>query len=119
MVKVVYEGRAKRIVWVEDAPSQFRGEEFFQQVDVKAQARLFALFKRFGDVGKIVNEEKFRHEEDGIYCFKSGQMRAFCFFDGRDVLVTSATIKKRRRLTRSELDRAKRIRARYLERRST
>ena len=115
MVKVVYAGQEKRILWVEDGPGQFRGEEFFLEIDVKGQARLFALFKRFADVGRIVNEEKFRHEEDGIYCFKSGQLRIFCFFDGRDVLVTSGTIKKRRRLKRTELDRAKRIRNTYLE----
>jgi phage-related protein len=110
MSNIHYVGSSKRIVWAVEGSKKMRGKEFFETLTVQDRAKAQALFERMGDHGEIRNTEKFRHEEEGIYCFKSFQVRFPCFFDGSDVVVTHGLRKKADKMPRTELDRAKRIR---------
>lgn len=87
-----------------------RGKDYFDDLTTADQAKIWALIERMGDTGEIRNVEKFRHEGDGLYCFKSFKRRLMCFLDGNDVVITHGFTKKRDRLDKRELDRAKRIR---------
>lgn len=59
------------------------------------------------------NEEKFKSLVDGLFEFKSWQLRLICFFDDGFVVCTHGYIKKRRDAPRYEIDRARRMRAAY------
>ncbi len=68
-----------------------------------------ALFSRMGDMGKIHDEEKFKHEQDKIYAFKIHQSRIYCFRDGNDWVLTNGCFKKRNKADPTEIVRAVRI----------
>lgn len=72
------------------------------------------MLRDFSDRGEIRNTEKFNHEKDGIYAFKSFRVRILCFFlpgaSKRTVVLTHGFIKKREELPSKELEKALRIR---------
>lgn len=75
------------------------------------QAKFAALFARLAEEGQIFNNEKFRNEGNGIYCFKISGRRMPCFMAGSDVYITHGFIKGPDRVQREEMRRAERIRA--------
>lgn len=111
---VAYDGKEKRVVWAVGEADEAKGKDYFDALPQNQQAKLFALFVRFGDLGRITNPEKFRHEEDGLFCFKSFQQRLMCFIDGRDVVITHGFTKKSPKIPRSELQRGDRLRHEYI-----
>lgn len=113
VIQVAYRGREKRVVWTPDVSGRMHGKEYYEKLADKERGAFFALFRWMGDVGEIRNEEKFRHEEDGIYVFKTKRHRLLCFLDGRDVVVTHGIKKQKGKLHRKELQRSQRIRRHY------
>ncbi len=74
------------------------------------QAKLMRLFALLGDEGRITNPEKFGNLKEGLFEFKSFQIRMPCRFDwGGLVIVSHGFIKKRSRAPRQEIERARRI----------
>lgn len=64
-----------------------------------------ALFKLIADSGWINNREKFKKLEDGVYEFKSFQLRFLGDFDGRGrFVVVHGLRKKKDKLSASDLD---------------
>ncbi len=60
-----------------------------------------------GDIGKILNIQKFRNEGDGIYAFKPKPDRFLCFFcSGKKVIITNAFVKKQDKLPPNEKKKA-------------
>lgn len=89
---------------------------FFAELRDQDKRKLRALFDFIADQGPPRNPTKFRHEEDGIYAMKQGQVRIYCFFDaGRMIVVTHGTIKKKQKADPEDLKRAKRLREEYLK----
>lgn len=115
MLELIYSGRARRISWSSDASGRYRGKEYYDRLQVRDQAKFFALFEHLGDHGTLRNEEKFRYEADGIFVLKISGHRLFSFMHGMEVLITHGAKKQRRRLDRKQLDRAARIRKGYLD----
>lgn len=68
---------------------------------------MMALFKRIGDTGKIHNREKFKHIADGLFEFKSFQIRMICFHrsDG-EIIVTRGFRKKSQKTNKNEIAKA-------------
>lgn len=89
---------------------------FIEDLPIADQAKVTRLFKQMAEAGEIRNEEKFVHEEDGIFAFKSFKVRIYCFFDsGKLLLLTHGVIKKQRKARPQDIRHAKDIRDAYLE----
>ena len=53
--------------------------DYFEMLSNERKKKLVHLFCVLGDIGKIFNEEKFRHEGDQVYAIKSTDDRFLCF----------------------------------------
>ena len=92
-------------------------ESFFEGLTEADQKQVDAILERMADHGPILNVEKSRELEDGIYEFKTKNVRIFWFYDeGRIVLISHGKMKNaltKNSSYRPEVDRAKRLRARW------
>jgi hypothetical protein len=76
--------------------------EFLDGLPKSDRRKLDVLFEYLGEHGKITNPEKFKKVEDGIWEFKSFQIRILCFYaPGRQVMLCNWEIKKRDNLKES------------------
>jgi len=79
---------------------------FLDELPPSDRRKLDVLFERLGEHGRITNPEKFRKltGSDGIYEFKSFQIRLLCFF-GREksVQLAHALVKKKDRHAPSDI----------------
>jgi len=91
------------------------GKDFFSGLDVRDQTKLLALFRLFADSGKIMNREKFKKIDSDLFEFKSFQIRMFCLIESGRVVITHGAIKKRDDLSKSDIQRAERIKIEYKE----
>ncbi len=67
--------------------------------------------------GEIRNIQKFRHEGDGIYAFKSPPDKFLCFFfEGSKIIVTNAFQKKSDKLSPNDKKKALRYKDDYSRR---
>jgi phage-related protein len=112
--KIAFVGVGARIVWA--GSHRFLAEDYLNGLEIQAKSRAEALFKKMAAEGKIWNEEKFRHEGDGIYCFKPQGHRFPSFRDGNDYVVTHGFKKQSGKMPQNEMDRAKEARRQYKER---
>lgn len=104
---IAYHGQAFTIEWYYDTKEVSIAKNYFHQLSQERQDKLFVLFKRMGDIGKINNITKFRNEGDKIYAFKPQPDRFLCFFfTGKKIIVTNAFMKKQDKLPESEKERA-------------
>ncbi len=102
------------VVFAVDAKGNLPAAAFWKKELKPEERRKFMnLFRRLCSVGKIVNPEQFKHEEDGIYAFKIFQKRLYCFQLGPCWHITNGCTKKKNKADPTELSRAKRIRSEY------
>ncbi|HAO21576.1 MAG TPA: hypothetical protein DCQ37_14600 [Desulfobacteraceae bacterium] len=113
IAKILAKGKKFDIFEIEkNAKSEVR--TFFKTLDSKDKERLLKKIEYIADNGAPKNEEKFRHEGDGIYAIKHNQIRIYCFFDsGRMILLTHGFIKKQQKADPNQLKRAKKIKEIY------
>ena len=91
-------------------------KDFFSELPQDLKSRLARIIEHIADHGAPRNQQKFKHEEDGIYAIKQGQARVYCFFDAdRVILLTHGALKKQRKANPEDLARAKRLRDAYLK----
>jgi hypothetical protein len=101
---------------VRQGRSLFR--EFFDSLTKQQQAKVLRILERIADHGPPRNEEKFVHEEDGIYAIKDFKVRIYCFYDRESlILLTHGAIKKGNKAKPEDLRRAKRLRGEYVRKR--
>ncbi|OFZ18847.1 MAG: hypothetical protein A2Z20_02470 [Bdellovibrionales bacterium RBG_16_40_8] len=94
-------------------------EEWLESQSPKMQQKLAALFAMLGDIGKIFNEQKFKHLSDTsqLFEFKADQGRVLCFFFiGKRVILTHGFLKKSDKIPKGEIDRAENIKADFTAR---
>lgn len=93
--------------------------EFMDGLERPDQKKVVALLRRAADFGPPINEEKFKKlNSEGIYEFKSYQIRIFCMFEkGRIIILTHGFVKKSGKTPRNEIERATRLLAEYHGRR--
>jgi hypothetical protein len=93
-------GRFYSIVAMDLADGSCPVGDFLDGLSAGDRRKLDVLFERLGDHGRITNPEKFRKlaDSEGIFEFKSFQIRILCFF-GRDrtVQLAHALVKKKDR----------------------
>lgn len=76
--------------------------------------RLVRLLDWMTDVGRIINEEKFKRLTPDIHEFKThGGVRVLCFFDGRCMIILTNGFKKKKRYV-DEITKAENLRLTYL-----
>ena len=61
------------------------------------RTKVMALLEYIAEHGPPCNEEKFRHEGNGIYALKTKGARLYGFFDGQKTLVLTHGFKKHAR----------------------
>lgn len=113
---LIYKGEHFSVYFHAQAEDSSSVHDYFESCDDVTQASLLFLVKTIADIGRIYDETKFRIEdrENKIYCFKPRGERFFCFFfAGKKLIITSAYIKKKQKLDRSELRKAIQIRREY------
>jgi phage-related protein len=89
--------------------------DFIEGLERPDQKKVVALLQRAADFGPPINEEKFKKlNSEGIYEFKSYQVRIFCAFEkGRIIILTHGFAKKSGKTPRHEIERATRLLAEY------
>jgi phage-related protein len=114
---IAYEGTEFKIEWYFDEKGESQALDFLMNLPANEQRKVFYLFKRLGDFGKIHDITKFRNEGDSIYAFKPQPHRFLSFFfEGNKVIVTNAFRKKSQKLPQSEKDKALKLKENYLTR---
>jgi len=87
------------------------------------RAKVMALLEYVVEHGPLLNEEKFRHEGNGVYALKTSTVRLYGFFDGQRQIVLTHGFKKHARggkkVQARERERAERMRAMLLAERAS
>lgn len=110
--RVIYPGMRFRIAFARDYDGSYPAEEFFDQLPKADQAKLVSLFRILGDHGKYSNPQKFGDLEDGLYEFKSFQIRmpyAYAQYEKGLLLITHGFWKKKDKTPHSQIERARKI----------
>ena len=114
---IAYRGSAYTIEWYFDESGQSQALEYLMALSPDMQKKVFYLFKRIGDFGKISDITKFRNEGDKIYAFKPQPDRFLSFFvQDKTIIVTNAFRKKSDKLPETEKAKAVKNRDNYLKR---
>src|ERR1017187_4158719 len=110
--RVAYNGSVFAIAFAKEKSGACPACEFFDELSQLDKAKLMALFLIAGDHGKFYNPEKFGDLGDGLYEFKSYQIRmpfAYAKNERGLILVTHGFIKKKDKTPKEEITRAWRI----------
>lgn len=105
--KLVYGGARFQIELLVSDDGKCQVNEFLEELDASDRRKLDVLFEYLGEQGRISNKEKFKKLEgtDGLYEFKSFQIRLICFYTSdKRVIVCRALKKKRDKHDRTDLD---------------
>jgi hypothetical protein len=116
----VYQGCIKSIELLVDESGFSDVQQFLDELDASDRRKLDVLFCLMGDKGRIATPEKFKKIEgsDGIFEFKSFQIRLLCFFtrDSR-VIICKALRKKKDRHNGQDISFAEECKRRFQEKR--
>ena len=98
-------------------------KDFLISLDSKIRAKLARAISRLQKNGTELREPFSKHLENGIFelrvSFSSNTSRVlYFFFAGRNVILTNGFIKKTQKTPRSEIEKAKRYREDYTNRRN-
>ena len=110
--RVAYQGAAFAVAFARERSGACPACEFFDGLSLLDKAKLMALFQIAGDHGKFHNPEKFGGLGDGLYEFKSFQIRmpfAYARNERGLILITHGFIKKKDKTPKEEITRAWRI----------
>jgi len=111
--RYIYQGARFDVAFALENSGSCPGEAFLNDLSKPNQAKLMTLFRRLGDHGRISNPEKLGNLKDGLYEFKSHQIRMpFAYAtkpETRLVIITHGFIKKSPKADDSEITRAWRI----------
>jgi phage-related protein len=114
---IAYKGNCCTIEWYYDESGHSQPFEYLMNLSSEMQKKVFYLFKRMGDIGKINDITKFRNEGDQIYAFKPQPDRFLSFFvKDKVIIITNAFRKKSDKLPINEKLKALRNKADYFKR---
>lgn len=112
-----YSGRSFTIEAMRLPDGSYPAGEFLDELPASDRRKLDVLFEMLGEHGQIRNREKFKKLEgsDGIFAFKSHQIRIPCFFaPDRRVILCFGLIKKQDKYSREDIRRAEELRRTFL-----
>lgn len=111
---VIYCGSKFKIVFARDSTGSCPAQVFFDACSSQDKARLMHLFRILSEteLGAPKNPEKFGVPDNGLFEFKSFQIRMPFSYARREkglVLISHGFVKKRDKTSPAEIERAKRI----------
>ena len=96
-------------------------EEFIDEQDARTKKKIYDDFDFLKSIGPKAREPKVKFLGDGIFELRINQGKyiriLYFFFSGRKIVVTNGFVKQTNKTPRNEIERAKRYRADYIERR--
>jgi len=114
---IAYEGIYYTIEWYYNESGKSQSLDYLMKLKPGMQRKVFYLFKRICDNGKINDITKFRNEGDKIYAFKPQPDRFLSFFvKDKTIIITNAFRKKTDKLPENEKAKALKYREDYLQR---
>ncbi len=114
---LAYKGLKFTIEWYVDENGNSQSRDYLLDLDKTSQQKVFYLFKRMADFGKINDITKFRNEGDSIFAFKPQPERFLSFFvKDNKIIVTNAFRKKSNKLPKNEKEKALKYKTNYLKR---
>jgi len=119
ITRLAYKGEAFSIEFYVASDGTSLAQDWLESQPLKMQQKFAALFVRLGDVGRIFNEQKFKHltGTDQLFEFKADQGRMLCFFCiGKRVILTHGFLKKGAKTPKKEIERTERVKADFLRR---
>lgn len=108
--RVARHGLKHTIVFLVDKNGCCPGGEFFDALDLRNRIKLQALFQIAGDYANFSNSEKFGRLGDGLFEFKSFQIRmpfAHSCIERQTIVITHGFIKKKQKTPVAEIERAR------------
>lgn len=115
--KKCFEGQKKCIELLYEEDSSCQTDNFLNSLDPKDRRKVDVLFELMGEKGSISNKEKFKKLEgsEGIFEFKSFQVRLLCFMTpGRRVIVCRGLLKKKDKHDKADISFAESCRKQFL-----
>lgn len=114
-VKLLYKGE-KYSLFIFDPDQNDKLMNFSKGLEKSDREKVIKLLQRSADKGPPNNTEKFRYEGDGIYCFKSYQVRITCFYDKDQLIILDhGFFKKQDNMPKKEKDLAMKAKERYFK----
>ena len=114
---MAYEGSEFTIEWYFNEQDKSIALKYYNGLALSRKKKLVHLFYELGDLGKIYNKKKFRHEGHQIYAIKASKDRFLCFFfDGSKIILTNAYEKKSKKMPQREKTKALNTRKAYKKR---
>lgn len=115
--RLIYSGSCYVIVALVRSNGKSPAQEFLKALEPRDRKKLVALFERMGDMGKLLNREKFKKIRGDIWEFKSFQIRIPCFFSPYDnrIILTYGFKKKTDKYSERQIRRAEEYRAEWIE----
>lgn len=108
--QVAIHGEKLRLLWAMEATGRTPAREFFLAQSGGDRAKLLALFKRLADLGAIGNHEKFKKLEDGLWEFKSFQLRILGAFRPDSIFLLAHGVRKKKdHHSKADLETARRV----------
>jgi phage-related protein len=110
--RVVYPGAKFAIAFAREKTGACPACEFFDGLSLLEKAKLMALFRIAADHGAFYNDQKFGDLKNGLFEFKSDQIRmpfAYAKNERGLIVITHGFIKKRDKTPKEEITRAWRI----------
>lgn len=114
--KDCYTGNKKAIQLLVLDNGSCEAEEFLNNLDKSDRRKVDVLFEMMGEHGKISNREKFKKLEgtDGIFEFKSFQIRLLCFLHLNCVIICRGVQKKKDKHDRGDISYAETCKRNFL-----
>jgi phage-related protein len=109
---IAYQGEKFAIAFAREKSGACPAAEFFERLKPDDQAKLMVLFRMMGESGSIANREKCGTLGEGLFEFKSFQIRmpfAYAKKARRLILISHGFVKKSQRAPNEEIRRAWRI----------
>lgn len=110
--RIAYRGAKFQIGFAREATGSCPGCDFFDVLGELDRAKMFSLFKIAAEHGDFSNPDKFGDLGDGLFEFKSFQLRMPFAYSRKErgmILITHGFIKKTNRTQKQEIARARRI----------
>ncbi|MBA7656584.1 hypothetical protein ES703_64510 [subsurface metagenome] len=112
--KIIIKGDKKNIAVFVDG-NKCECIDYIESLEKKTKLKLKARMNVMANKGIIRNTDIFKYLEDKIYEFKADYSRVYCFFEQNTIICTNGADKAKRKITKRQIDKAKKIRKQYFE----
>lgn len=77
---IYYHGQILRIIFAVTVNGKIRAKDYFESINPTDWGKLDRVLKRLGDKGRVINKEKFRSVDGGLFEVKGGKNRLVGYF---------------------------------------